>query len=343
MQDHTDQIALVREQLARAKCTSGLGLVALGGSHAYGLATPTSDIDLRGFAMPTARDILLGHDFEQVKGTDGTDMVIYSLAKACRLMAQCNPNMIELLGLTDDAILLDSDEYREIKDHPEWFLSKRAAYTFGGYAVAQLRRLENAMARDKDAHQLAKGELRSLEAALYALPDRYPMLKDHVTMSFDALDTDEEHIRIMVEVRTERVPAADLAAFARQLDSARQSAETIGKNRRKESNKLAKHASHLIRLLHMGEEILRGGGVNTRRTDDAKLLLDLKQGMWLHEDELGHRTYDQKFWDLLDESERSFEDAKERTRLPEDPNIDELKDFVAQCHRKTVLADGTDE
>lgn len=335
--DRTEQIALVRDRLARAGCTSEIGLIALGGSHAYGLATPESDVDLRGFATPTTRDILLGRDFEQVQGTDGEDMTIYSLAKACRLMAQCNPNMIELIGLDPDAILTDSTAYREMCHHPEWFLSKRAAYTFGGYATAQLRRLQNAMARDRDTHQLAEGEKRSLEATLAALPDTYPMLKDRVTMSFDTLDTDDENVRIMVEVSTGRVPATELAAFARQLDSARKSAETIGKNRRKKSRKLAKHASHLIRLLHMGSEILRFREVRTKRTDDAKLLLDLKQGMWLHEDELGRRTYDNEFWQLLDEAEADFEDAKAHTALPDAPRLDELDGFVAACHRNIVM------
>jgi predicted nucleotidyltransferase len=330
------EIAAAKRQLESSGKTTELKLLALGGSHSYGLSTPDSDVDLRGFAMPTARDVLLGSDFEQVQTMEEVDMCIYSLAKACKLMAQCNPNMIELIGLDDDAILITSPEYQTMCQHPEWFLSKRAAYTFGGYATAQLRRLQNAMARDTDTYQLAEGEIRSLEAALFTLPERYPLLKDHVKMSFDSLDTDDEKIRIMVTIETERVPATELAAFARQLDSARKSAETIGKNRRKESRKLAKHASHLIRLLHMGTEILSGKGVHTKRTEDAKLLLDIKQGMWLREDKLGRRTYEDAFWDLLNESEDAFSEAKEYTVLPDAPKLDELYDFIAESHKRVV-------
>lgn len=337
--DMTDTIAKAQTRLRAADCTSELCLLSLGGSHAYGLSTPDSDIDLRGFAAPKAKDILLGRDFGQVQTMDGVDMCVYSLAKACHLMAQCNPNMIELLGLDDDAILVSSAAYREMRAHPEWFLSKRAAYTFGGYATAQLRRIQNAMARDRDSRELAKGEMRSLEAALATLPESYPMLKGHVRMSFDDAQTDSDAVRIMVEVHTDRVPATELAAFARQLDSARRSAETIGKNRRKETRKLAKHASHLIRLLHMGTEILRHKEVRTRRTGDAQLLLDLKQGMWLHEDELGRRTYDDEFWQLLDEAETDFEMAKRTTTLPDEPRLDRLEDFVAASHRRIIERD----
>ena len=321
--------------IADSGLATEVGLVSLGGSHAYGLSTPDSDIDLRGFAMPTSRDILIGSDFGQIETMRDIDMTIYSLAKACELMAKCNPNMVELLGLDEDAILVSSTAYETLRSHPEWFLSKRAAYTFGGYATAQLRRIKNAMARDQNARYLAKGEIRSLEAALMALPDSYPMLKGKVDFSFDDLDTDDEHVRIMVTVSTKRVPATELAAFARQLDSARKSAETIGKNRRKESSKLAKHASHLIRLLHMGCEILVGKGINTRRTEDRELLLDIKEGKWLHEKD-GVRTYDDEFWELLESAEKEFSEAKNNTCLPDRPNLDELNDFIVGEHRRIV-------
>ena len=41
-------------------------LLGIGGSHAYGTATETSDLDIRGIATNSARNILLGKDFEQV-------------------------------------------------------------------------------------------------------------------------------------------------------------------------------------------------------------------------------------------------------------------------------------
>jgi hypothetical protein len=249
--------------------------------------------------------------------------------------------MIELLGLTDDAIVSSSDEYVTMRSHPEWFLSRRAAYTFGGYATSQLRRIQNAMARDTDAKQLAKGEIRSLEATIASMPDSYPSLRGRVKMFLKDESKDSDNIRINIDVDAKDVPITELAAFARQLDSARKSAETIGKNRRRESKKLAKHASHLIRLLHMGAEILRGEGVKTRRTEDANLLLDIKNGMWLNEDELGHRTYADEFWQLLDESERDFEDAKANTALPSEPKLDELQDFIATCHKKVITESKT--
>ena len=42
-----------------------------------------------------------------------------------------------------------------------------------------------------------------------------------------------------------------------------------------------KAASHLVRLLTMGEEFLRTGHLQVRRTTDAPTLLAIKRGEWL--------------------------------------------------------------
>lgn len=68
-------------------------LLGLGGSHAYGTSTQTSDLDCRGIAMNTPKGILLRQDFEQVENR-ATDTVIYSFNKMIGLLADCNPNTI---------------------------------------------------------------------------------------------------------------------------------------------------------------------------------------------------------------------------------------------------------
>lgn len=77
---------------------NNLMFLTLGGSHAYGTNTPTSDIDLRGCAfMP--KEVLLGtKNFEQVVD-NLTDTTIYSFNKLVSLCTACNPNTIEMLGM----------------------------------------------------------------------------------------------------------------------------------------------------------------------------------------------------------------------------------------------------
>ena len=55
-------------------------LLGYGGSHAYGTNNENSDVDIRGIATRTKREILTGNDFEQVVNT-ATDTTVYSFDK----------------------------------------------------------------------------------------------------------------------------------------------------------------------------------------------------------------------------------------------------------------------
>ena len=71
-------------------------LLGLGGSYAYGTNIEESDIDLRGIATHTPKEILTRSGFEQFNDTK-SDTVIYSLEKMIRLLSDCNPKNIEIL------------------------------------------------------------------------------------------------------------------------------------------------------------------------------------------------------------------------------------------------------
>lgn len=59
-------------------------LLTLGGSWAYGTNVEGSDVDIRGVAIPTKREVLLGKSFDQVCDKQ-TDTTIYSFSKAIQL------------------------------------------------------------------------------------------------------------------------------------------------------------------------------------------------------------------------------------------------------------------
>ena len=73
-------------------------LLTLGGSHAYGMDKEGSDLDIRGIALNSKKDVLLGIDFEQVVNVD-TDTTIYSFNKMIDLLTKSNPNTIEYFYL----------------------------------------------------------------------------------------------------------------------------------------------------------------------------------------------------------------------------------------------------
>ena len=117
-------------------------LLGVGGSHAYGTETASSDVDIRGIALNSKSDILGStNGFEQFINTE-TDTVIYSLTKIIKLLTNCNPNVVELLGLKPEHYFYLSDIGKELLNNKHLFLSKKAMFTFGSYASSQLRRLD---------------------------------------------------------------------------------------------------------------------------------------------------------------------------------------------------------
>ena len=250
----------------------------------------------------------------------------------------CNPNVIEMLGIKEDHILVDSDVYRTIRENKDWFISRKCAATFGGYATAQLRRIQNAMSRDgDDAKRLAEGALRSMTAAVASFPDRYANYTDGgIVLRVE--DDGENDPCVYADFNVKNMPIHEFRGMCGELDDINKNAANLGKNRRKKDGKIAKHGSHLVRLLLMGSEMLETGNIHTYwEGETADLLLDLKKGMWLEIDEEGKRSYAPEFWELLDEAEKHFEYAKENTNLPEQPNEEAVYELMMSVHRQIVL------
>ena len=143
-------------------------LLGLGGSYAYGTNCGTSDIDFRGITLNLPSDLLGLTEFEQYEDLH-TDTVVYSFNKIVKLLLECNPNTIEILGLDEEQYLILPPLGRELLENRSMFLSKRAAKSFGGYASAQLRRLQNAIARDSMPQR--EREQHILNSVNHALED----------------------------------------------------------------------------------------------------------------------------------------------------------------------------
>ena len=143
-------------------------LVGFGGSIAYGLDGPDSDIDIRGiFLNPPEEWIGLRAETERVELKDG-DTVLYGLRKAMKLMLNGNPNVIELLGLRREHILICTDEGRLILDKAPLFLSQQAAYTFGAFALNLRRRLQKEVYEGKTPAKTLNKEMAQL-IRIYAM------------------------------------------------------------------------------------------------------------------------------------------------------------------------------
>ena len=147
-------------------------LITLGGSHADGTNIDTSDCDIRGCALNTKEEILTNKNFEQFVNED-TDTTIYSFNKLIHLLTNANPNTIEILGCKPEHYLYLSSIGQELLDHKYLFLSKKCVYAFGGYANAQLRRLDNKAARLVSQSEQEMHILRSIEHASETFRDHF--------------------------------------------------------------------------------------------------------------------------------------------------------------------------
>jgi len=115
------------------------------GSHAFGLATPASDLDLRGvFVAP--REYFLGflRRVEHLqKDEDGVEVFLFEIAKFFRLAADANPSTLEILFTHPDDVVRSTPLGDRLRALGPDFLSRRIRQTFGGYAHQQLRRIRS--------------------------------------------------------------------------------------------------------------------------------------------------------------------------------------------------------
>jgi uncharacterized protein len=137
----------------------------VGGSHAYGLDTDTSDVDIRGIFKDNI-DMILGYERVYQLANESQDIVIYSLSKALPLIAEQNPNMMEVLFVDEEEILFATDDYWYLRSRRHEFLSKLSRQKYSGYAISQLSRL--------------KGHSRWLVKEQEGKFDKKPNIKDYI-------------------------------------------------------------------------------------------------------------------------------------------------------------------
>lgn len=260
-------------------------LLTMGGSHAYGMNTDTSDVDIRGCLLNAKKEILTGNYYEQFTN-DETDTVIYSLQKFFQLLSNCNPNVIEMLGCLPEHYLYLSDVGEEILKHKNIFLSKRCINSFGGYANQQLRRLQNAMARDSyPRDEREKHILNTIRNMKYHFKEVYPSydedcMKLYIAESMrDGIDTE-----IYVDLFLKRFPLRDYRGIMAEMNTVINEYSKLNKrNTKKDEKHLMKHMAHLLRLYMMSIDILEKHEIVTYRADEHKLLMDTRNGVFLEE------------------------------------------------------------
>lgn len=308
-------------------------LLTVGGSHAYGTNIDSgdyvSDFDLRGIYLNSPKEILNMNCVSKPYEDKNTDSVIYPLKQMIELLSNVNPNVIEMLGTKEEHIFKISDEGKMLKDNVDLFLSQRAANSFGGYAISQLRRLQNALARDsysqvdKEAHIL-----ESIKRQMATFEGRYESVsKDGLNLYIGESKKEEYETEIFVNMNLKDYPLRDTKNMLSEMNNiVKDYGKLNHRNNKKDELHLNKHSMHLIRLFLMGTEILEGKGINTYREKDKDFLLDIRNGKYAYSD----------IFEMVDEYRKRFEYAEKHSPLPKKVDRSKIDELVFEINKKVL-------
>lgn len=332
------QQLLTQPQYSFLKTDPHLGkhiiLLGLAGSYSYGTNNESSDIDVRGVTLNRKSDLIGMTSYDQYTD-ESTDTVIYTFNKIIRLLLECNPNTCELLGLNEEHYLYLSPIGRELLANRRLFLSKRAIQSFGGYADQQLRRLQNALARDRMASEERERHIyNSVKNAMYEFRERY-RISDYGTLKIyiDEAENPEMDTEIFLDAQFSHYPLRDYRNIWGEMNNIVKEYDKIGKrNRKKDDNHLNKHAMHLIRLFMMAIDILEKEEIITYRKDEHELLMKIRRGEFQKED----GTYRTEFYEILADYEKRLHEAAENTSLPDEPDYERVQEFVMSVNERVV-------
>jgi uncharacterized protein len=108
------------------------------GSQAYGTATPASDRDFKGVYIQNPEDILTFNYLEQYEISK--DECYYEVRRFLQLLQSANPTVLEMLYMPTECIMEQSPLYDLIVQERHRFLTKKCIHSFGGYAIAQIKK-----------------------------------------------------------------------------------------------------------------------------------------------------------------------------------------------------------
>lgn len=306
-------------------------LIVRHGSHAYGLNVPTSDLDIKGVCIePLEYHFGFLNHFEQHEHmgskSDGIDKVIYSLKKFAKLASDSNPNIIEILHVDEsDVLKIDTfgEELRAIKDD---FLSKKAKFTFSGYAHSQLGRIKT------HRSWLLNPPKAPPTRSEFGLSETSKVSKSELG-AFDAVTAQGMEVEISKEILTVFTREKQYQAAKTHFDQYTNWVKTRNPARAElEANHGfdTKHGMHLLRLMRMCKEIMTLGRVIVKRLDDREELLDVR---------FGKRSYDS----LIEEAEKLEAECEElyvTSTLRKEPDRVKLNDAIVSITERYLSKHG---
>lgn len=356
-------------------------LVTVAGSRAYGMNRPDSDVDLKGIAIPPAgyfhgffhrfeqcndRNQIKNHFYEilnleeRSRADEGeVEGTVYDIRKFFKLAAESNPNILDTLFCRDSEVRFSTPIGDKLRENAKLFLSKKARWTFSGYAFSQLKRIKKHrkwLMRNKPLEYPSREE--------FGLPERSCLPKEEMNAALSAINKEIDSWEIdfaELDESTKLYIQSQMAEYLAKLqissnDKFAAAARLIGydekfihlcqkekeyraalkeyhqyqewvKNRNPERAEIErkfgldlKHATHLIRLIRMCREILEKGEVNVWRQDREELLA-IRNGEWTYE----------KIVEFAEKEDKALSELYNKCDiLPAKPNYTKLQELCME-------------
>lgn len=314
------------------------------GSHLYGTATSSSDLDIKGILMPQARDILLQKipsvfvrqptkGFGQKNTAGDVDYELYSPMKYLGMLAHGQTIALEMLFAPESAMLCSPHPvWYEIKALAQQILTKRAAsfvhycqqqaqkYSIKGVKVVAARRALEVFKELESRY----GKTAKLACGLERLQE---LAQETEFIKLDSIDLRDGAKELAIEVCGKKA----------LLNASIKSAVTLAQHVLDEYGQRAlaaeqncgvdwKALSHAVRIGHEALEFFRYQTITFPRPEAAHLLA-IKQGFV---------PYDQ----VIQEIEllvEAIQKAEAVSLLPETYEQQVVDDFIIKLHRQQVI------
>lgn len=329
----------------------------LSGSHAYGLSTPSSDVDIKGvFILP--EEDYFGLNYVEQVSNETNDIVYYEMRRFVELLSKSNPNMLELLYTPEDCVRKMDPLFEKLRALK--LLSKQCKESFGGYAMTQVRKAKGLnkkilnpvekkrkyildfcfVAQKQGSIPLAEFlEIHKLDQHQCGL-SRIPHMHETYGLyygeaSFRGIARKENANEVSLSsIPKNAEPIAIISfnksGYSKYCKEYKEYSEWVEKrNDARYQNTLdhgknydAKNMMHTIRLLTMCEEIGSSGKLNVRR-EDRDYLLRIKKGEF---------QYDELV-EIAEVKIAYIDELYEKSDLPKQPDIEELNKVLVEVRK----------
>lgn len=302
------KMSLTIEDLKKGNMIIFEGIV---GSQAYGISTPTSDVDKKGvFVQPL--ESILGMGYVEQVSDSKNDTTYFEIRRFLELVKTNNPNILELLNLPDDCVTVKHPIYDKVLAMKDQFITKACRGSFAGYAVEQIKKarglnkkIVNPIAKERKSiidfcyvisgynslslrKKVEEGNIDIEKCGLAAVPHAegiYAMFYDESGKYRGIVNPDDTSN----DVRLSSIPKGEkplcLISFNKDgyTKYCKQYREYWSWDEKKNPHRYSdnmkhgkgydgKNLAHCHRLLDMAIEIASGKGINVRRPNREELL-----------------------------------------------------------------------